>query len=98
VSLYDALLLIRPSPIVALNRAIVIAQQLGPERGISEVLAIRDGAACGVIHFTSRHWVSLGCGVARQNRPATIFVRLLRVYLPGSNHPGQYVLVSYPPI
>jgi predicted RNA polymerase sigma factor len=42
VSLYDTLILIRPSPIVALNRAIAVAQQLGPERGIIEVLAIRD--------------------------------------------------------
>jgi RNA polymerase sigma factor (sigma-70 family) len=42
VSLYDTLILIRPSPIVALNRAIAVAQQLGPERGIIEVLAIRE--------------------------------------------------------
>jgi RNA polymerase sigma factor (sigma-70 family) len=42
VSLYDSLMLVRPSPIVALNRAIAVAQQLGPERGIIEVLAIRD--------------------------------------------------------
>jgi RNA polymerase sigma factor (sigma-70 family) len=42
VSLYDTLMLIRPSPIVALNRAIAVAEQSGPERGITEVLAIRD--------------------------------------------------------
>src|SRR5258708_10117669 len=34
VSLYDTLILIRPSPIVALNRAIAVAQHLGPEHGI----------------------------------------------------------------
>ena len=42
VSLYDALLSIRPSPIVALNRAVAIAQSEGPERGLEEIDSI-DG-------------------------------------------------------
>jgi len=42
VSLYDALMSVRPSPIVGLNRAIAIAQIAGPEKGIEEVLAIPD--------------------------------------------------------
>jgi RNA polymerase sigma factor (sigma-70 family) len=42
VSLYDALMSVRPSPIVALNRAIAISQAAGPEKGIAEVLAIPD--------------------------------------------------------
>jgi RNA polymerase sigma-70 factor (ECF subfamily) len=33
---------IRPSPIVALNRAIAIAQTDGPERGLREIRAIID--------------------------------------------------------
>jgi RNA polymerase sigma-70 factor (ECF subfamily) len=33
VSLYDTLMNIRPTPIVALNRAIAVAQKDGPERG-----------------------------------------------------------------
>ena len=37
VSLYDRLMMIRPSPIVALNRAIAIAQNEGPERGLEEI-------------------------------------------------------------
>jgi RNA polymerase sigma-70 factor (ECF subfamily) len=40
VSLYDTLLAIRPSPVVALNRAIAIAQCEGPERGIEELRTI----------------------------------------------------------
>ncbi|MGO8969442.1 MAG: RNA polymerase sigma factor [Myxococcaceae bacterium] len=40
VSLYDTLMAIRPSPVVALNRAIAIAQQEGPNRGLEEILAI----------------------------------------------------------
>ncbi len=42
VSLYDALITIRPSPIVALNRAIAVAQQKGPEPGLKEVRAIKE--------------------------------------------------------
>ena len=42
VSLYDTLMTIRPSPIVALNRAIAVAQREGPERGLEEIAAIAD--------------------------------------------------------
>jgi RNA polymerase sigma-70 factor (ECF subfamily) len=37
VSLYDALMNIRPSPIVALNRAIAIGQRDDAERGLAEL-------------------------------------------------------------
>jgi RNA polymerase sigma-70 factor (ECF subfamily) len=40
VSLYDMLLALRPSPIVALNRAIAIAERDGPRRGLEEIRAI----------------------------------------------------------
>src|SRR5262249_51852764 len=42
VSLYDRLMAIRPSPVVALNRAIAIAQQEGPERGLEELRRIAN--------------------------------------------------------
>jgi RNA polymerase sigma factor (sigma-70 family) len=42
VSLYDTLMTIHPSPIVALNRAIAIAQRDGPECGLAEIRAIAD--------------------------------------------------------
>src|SRR5207244_27273 len=42
VSLYDLLMRIRPSPVVALNRAIAVAQHEGPERGLAELKAIDD--------------------------------------------------------
>jgi RNA polymerase sigma-70 factor (ECF subfamily) len=42
VTLYDQLMAIRPSPVVALNRAIAIAQQEGPARGLSEIGRIAD--------------------------------------------------------
>ena len=40
VALYDQLLAVRPSPVVALNRAIAVAQAEGPERGLAEIRAI----------------------------------------------------------
>lgn len=37
VSLYDALMKIQPSPVVALNRAVAVAQRDGPARGLEEI-------------------------------------------------------------
>jgi RNA polymerase sigma-70 factor (ECF subfamily) len=47
VSLYDQLMAIRPSPVVALNRAIAVAQSEGPSRGLEEIdrIAGRDKLA-----------------------------------------------------
>ena len=42
VTLYDALMELRPSPVVALNRAIAVAQSEGPERGLAEIAGIAD--------------------------------------------------------
>jgi predicted RNA polymerase sigma factor len=42
VSLYDTLIAIRPSPVVALNRAIAVAQRDGPEHGLEAIGAIED--------------------------------------------------------
>jgi len=59
VDLYDLLLQIKPTPIVALNRAIAVAQAQGPEVALAALLAIpRDGlsgypffaAALGELH------------------------------------------------
>jgi RNA polymerase sigma factor (sigma-70 family) len=51
VWLYDALLHLRPSPVVALNRAIAIAQRDGPQRGIEEIGAIPDRAQLAAYPF-----------------------------------------------
>lgn len=42
VSLYDRLMAVAPSPVVALNRAIAIGQRDGPERGLEALAAIAD--------------------------------------------------------
>jgi RNA polymerase sigma-70 factor (ECF subfamily) len=53
VSLYDMLMSIRPSPIVALNRAIAVAQLQGPERGLEEVRAIAGSKRLAAYPFYS---------------------------------------------
>jgi predicted RNA polymerase sigma factor len=42
VSLYETLMAIQPSPVVALNRAIAVAQRDGPARGLEEIERIDD--------------------------------------------------------
>jgi RNA polymerase sigma-70 factor (ECF subfamily) len=42
VSLYDTLMALRPSPVIALNRGIAVAQLEGPERGLAVLRAIPD--------------------------------------------------------
>jgi RNA polymerase sigma-70 factor (ECF subfamily) len=42
VSLYGMLMTIRPTPVVALNRAIAVGQHEGPARGLEEIRAIAD--------------------------------------------------------
>jgi RNA polymerase sigma factor (sigma-70 family) len=42
VSLYTTLMKLRPSPVVALNRAVAIAQREGPAKGLEELEAIPD--------------------------------------------------------
>jgi RNA polymerase sigma factor (sigma-70 family) len=43
VSLYDALWVVAPTPVVALNRAVAIAERDGPERGLEALRGIADG-------------------------------------------------------
>jgi len=61
VTLYDTLMQISPSPVVALNRALAIAQRDGPHRGLAEIEHIADhdrlreypfySAALGELHL-----------------------------------------------
>ena len=53
----DTLMMVRPSPVVALNRAIAIAQRDGPDRGIEEIQAIADAGRLTSYPF---YWAALG--------------------------------------
>jgi predicted RNA polymerase sigma factor len=64
VSLYDKLIAIAPTPVVALNRAIAIAERDGAEAGLAALRAIEDKerlscypfyrAACGELELRRR--------------------------------------------
>jgi RNA polymerase sigma-70 factor (ECF subfamily) len=64
VSLYDTLMTLKPSPIVALNRAIAIAQNEGPERGLEEIQSIgdRDRLVAYPFYFAALGELQLRCG------------------------------------
>jgi RNA polymerase sigma factor (sigma-70 family) len=64
VALYNTLLAIRPSPVVALNRAIAVAQHEGPERGLQEIRAIQqlDRLAAYPFYFAALGELELRCG------------------------------------
>jgi RNA polymerase sigma-70 factor (ECF subfamily) len=68
VSLYNVLITLRPSPIVALNRAIAIAQKEGPERGLEEISSIADRDRLAAYPFYS---AALGELEFRCGRPET---------------------------
>ncbi|HEX9202023.1 MAG TPA: sigma-70 family RNA polymerase sigma factor [Acidobacteriaceae bacterium] len=65
VGLYDTLMKIQPSPIVALNRAIAVAQNEGPERGLEEIGLIADGERLAGYPF---YFAALGELELRQGR------------------------------
>jgi len=68
VSLYDSLMTTRPTPVVALNRAIAIAQRDGPDRGIKEIQAITDRDRLNSYPF---YWAALGEFELRSKRYET---------------------------
>ena len=68
VSLYDALMNIRPSPIVALNRAIAIGQRDGSRRGLAELRTIADSKRLATYPF---YHAAFGEFELRSDRPDT---------------------------
>ena len=65
VSLYDRLIVLRQSPIVALNRAIAVGQLKGPERGLEEISAIPDAQRLAQYPF---YYAALGEFELRKGR------------------------------
>ena len=81
VALYNTLMTIRPSPIIALNRAIAMAQRDGPERGLEAIGAIegRDRLATYPFYSAARGELELRRGrrdTAREHfRAALVLAR-----------------------
>jgi RNA polymerase sigma-70 factor (ECF subfamily) len=89
VSLYETLMSIRPTPIVALNRAIAIGQRDGPEQGLKALQEIADSERLGQYPFyhaafaefelqrgqaeTAREHFSAAVGLARNHTEQEFF-------------------------
>jgi RNA polymerase sigma-70 factor (ECF subfamily) len=77
VGFYDLLMTIRPSPIVALNRAIAVAQRDGAQSGLEEIDAIADKErlAAYPFYFAALGELEFRCGrmdVARVHFEASV--------------------------
>jgi RNA polymerase sigma factor (sigma-70 family) len=70
VRLYDTLLRMQPSPVVALNRAVAIAQRDGPARGLDEIerIANRERLARYPFYFTALGEFAVRLGHAEKAR------------------------------
>src|ERR1700722_16915382 len=79
VSLYDTLITIRPSPIVALNRAIAVAQSEGPQRGLEEIRAIADRERLAHYPFYSAAMGELELRLRRHEAARSHFQAALRL-------------------
>lgn len=66
-ALYDTLLSLRPSPVVALNRAIAVAQRDGPERGLAEIHSIAERERLSRYPF---YFAALGEFELQRGKPA----------------------------
>jgi RNA polymerase sigma factor (sigma-70 family) len=67
VALYDMLRAIHPSPVIALNRAIAVAQRDGPEQGLNQIRSIADRERLTAYPF---YFAALGELELRSGRPA----------------------------
>ena len=85
VGLYDMLMVIRPSPVVALNRAIAVAQSEGAERGLEEIHAIADVERMTSYPF---YYAAVGELEHRCNRP-DLAVRHFRAALACARNPME---------
>jgi predicted RNA polymerase sigma factor len=73
VMLYDQLLGVRPSPVVALGRAVAIAEHEGPERGLEEIRAMADGDRLAKYPFYPAALGELELRCGRRERAADYF-------------------------
>ena len=112
VSLYDILITLNPSPIVALNRAIAIAQNEGPERGLEEIRSIGDSdrlvaypfysAALGELELrcgnreTARLHFSAAFALARNPTERRFLSGRIAACERGPEHPGCVTLRPQP--
>lgn len=74
---YDALLALKPSPVVALNRAVAIAHASGPEAGLDAIEAIDDKRRLETHHLLHAVTGELYCRIGDTHSAAAAFRRAL---------------------
>jgi RNA polymerase sigma-70 factor, ECF subfamily len=67
--IYQELMRLAPSPIVALNHAVAVAMSDGLERGLAQIDQVGASGSKTTICFTRRERTSYGASDARPNRP-----------------------------
>jgi RNA polymerase sigma-70 factor, ECF subfamily len=77
VALYDLLLRIQPSPVVALNRAVAVAMRDGPQAGLRLIDAILDGGALADYHLAHAARADLYRRLGRIDMAQTAYERAL---------------------
>lgn len=79
VALYDVLLSLQPSPVVALNRAVAIAMRDGPEAGLALVDGILAGGALNDYHLAHAARADLCRRLGRHDEARTAYRRVLEL-------------------
>jgi RNA polymerase sigma-70 factor (ECF subfamily) len=79
VMLYDKLLRLRPSPVVALGRAVAIGERDGPERGLEEILAMSDRERLADYPFYPAALGDLELRAGKRERAAEHFRQAMRL-------------------
>jgi len=88
--LYDLLLEARPSPVVALNRAIAVGMALGPEAGLRALSAIEDKGRLSRSPFLDAAVAEFEMRAGRADRAA----RALRAALRSARNPAEEAVLA----
>ncbi len=79
VSLYDLLLTLLPSPVVALNRAVAVSMAVGPDRGLAIVNGLVEDGELDGYHLLHSTRAELLRRVGRDDEASTEFKRALEL-------------------
>jgi RNA polymerase sigma-70 factor (ECF subfamily) len=79
VALYDRLLSLQPSPVIALNRAIALAERDGPAPGLAELRGLRGAERLHAYPFFHAALAELELRVGHHRRARTHFAEALRL-------------------
>jgi RNA polymerase sigma-70 factor (ECF subfamily) len=79
ISLYDSLLAVWPSPVVALNRAVALAMRSGPAAGLSEVERLESGGELAGYRYLAATKADLLRRVGRHAEAVSMYEQAVRL-------------------